>query len=61
MLAKHLEGSALVDRMALHEYSLRALRDGAAPECAFEILVLGEAPEDDVDRALPGRCVGSVR
>ena len=31
MLAKHLEGSALVDRMALHEYSLRALRDGAAP------------------------------
>ena len=43
----------LVDGMALHQDSLRALRDGAAAECAFEIVELGEPAQDDVDRALP--------
>ena len=43
MLAQHLERSGLVDRVAFHQDSLRTLGDGATPECAFEIVVLGEA------------------
>ncbi len=58
LLAQHLESACLVDAVALHEYPLGSLCQGAAPECALEVLVLGEAPEHDVDRALPVLNVG---
>jgi hypothetical protein len=63
VVAQHLEGGRFVDGVAFHEYSLGALGDGAAPECAFEVVVFGEAAQHDVDRALPllGVSVGDVR
>jgi hypothetical protein len=53
VLTQHPEGSRLVDRVALHQDSFRPLGDRPAPERAFEIVVFGEAAQDDVDRALP--------
>jgi GTP-binding protein LepA len=53
MLAQHLERVLFVDRMALHQDPLGALGKGAALERSFEVTVLGEPPEDDLDRALP--------
>jgi hypothetical protein len=41
-LAGHVEGSRFVDRVPFHEDSLLALRDGATPESAFEVVVLGK-------------------
>ena len=58
LLAQHLECARLVDAVALHEDPLGSLGQRAAPECALEILILGEAPEHDVDRALPILDVG---
>ena len=37
----------------LHQDALRALDQRAAPERALQVLVLGEAPQHDFDRALP--------
>src|SRR5436190_8362206 len=53
LLTQQLEGRRLIDRVAFHEDALRTLGDGAAAEGALEIVVLGEAAQDDVDRALP--------
>ena len=39
--------------MALHQDALGLLGDGPPPERAFELVKLGEAAQDDVDRALP--------
>ena len=58
MVAQHLEGGRLVDGVAFHQDALGALGEGAAPERAFEVVVLGEAAQDDVDRALPVLDVG---
>ncbi len=58
LLAEHLEGARLVDAVALHQDPLGSLGQGTAPECALEVLVLGEASEHDVDRALPVLDVG---
>jgi hypothetical protein len=38
--------------VALHQDALGPLGQGAAAEGTFEVVVLGEAPQDDVDRAL---------
>jgi hypothetical protein len=58
VVAQHLKGSRLVYRVALHEYPLCALGDGATPERALQVVVLGEASQDDVDRALSVLSVG---
>ena len=44
--------------MAFHQDALGPLGDRAARECALEIVVLGEAAQDDVDRALPVLALG---
>ena len=48
--------------MAFHQDPLGALRDGSTAEGAFEIVILGEPPQHDVDRALPilGFGVGDI-
>ena len=48
--------------MAFHQDALGTLGDGAPAERAFEIVVLGEAAQHDIDRALPilGVGVGDV-
>src|SRR5712691_9709652 len=53
MCAKSLEGLRLVDGVPLHENALGSLRDSPAAEGPFQVLVLGEAAEHDVDGALP--------
>ena len=58
VLAQQLERAALVDRVALHQDALGALGQRAAPERAFELVVLGKAAQHDVDRALPVLDVG---
>ena len=50
---KKAERGRLVDGVALHQYPLGAFGEGTTPESPFQIVVLGEAPEHDVDRALP--------
>jgi hypothetical protein len=52
VVAQHLEGLPLVDLVALHEDALGALGLRAAAERALQVVVLGEAPEGDVERAL---------
>ena len=52
MLAQQLEGVRFVDAVTFHQNPLDAFDQRAAPERAFEVLVLGEAAQDDVDRAL---------
>jgi hypothetical protein len=52
VLTEHVEGGPLVDPMPLHQDALGSLRDSAATEGAFQVVVFGEAPEHDVDRAL---------
>ena len=37
LLAQHLEGRCVVDRVAFHEDALRAFGQGAPPECPFAI------------------------
>ena len=60
--AQHLERLFLADRVAFHENALGAFRHGAAAKSAFEIVILREPPQHDVDRALPilGFGVGDV-
>ena len=50
--SEHLERALFVDGVALHQDALRALRHGAPPEGALQVVVLGEAAERDVERAL---------
>ncbi|HLM93188.1 MAG TPA: hypothetical protein VK273_05205 [Gaiellaceae bacterium] len=47
-----LESDRLVHRVAFHENALRSLRDRSAAEGAFEVVVLGEASQHDVDLPL---------
>jgi hypothetical protein len=49
VLAEHLESARLIDRVAFHQNALGALSDGATTKGTFEVVVLGEAPEHDVD------------
>ena len=58
VFAQHLEGARLVDGVAFHQDALGAFDQRAAPERAFEVVVLGEAAQHDVDRALPVLDVG---
>src|SRR5215218_4118205 len=58
MVAKHSEGSVLVHRVALHQDPLGALGDRPTHERTFQIVVLGEPAQHDVDRALPVPGVG---
>jgi hypothetical protein len=53
LLAEHLEGDIFVYRVALHQDALGSLDQGAPAECSLQVLVLGKAAQDDVDRALP--------
>ena len=53
VLTEQLKSRRLVDRVTFHENALCQLRDRAAAEGAFEVVVLGEAAQHDVDRALP--------
>ena len=57
------EGRVGVDRVPRHQDSFRLLDDGASPEGALQVLVLGEALERHVDRALQllGRRVDEIR
>lgn len=50
--AEHLERPLLVDRMAGHQDPLRLLDHRPAAERSLEVLILGEALQRDVDRAL---------
>jgi len=43
VLAEHFEGGGVVDGVAFHEDAFGAFDEGAAPECAFEVVVFGEA------------------
>ena len=52
MISEHVERRLLADAVPLHQDPLRPLRDGPPPERAFQIVVLGEAPQDDIDGAL---------
>ena len=51
-VAEHLEGPFLVDAVACHQDPFRLLDHGAAPERPLQVVVLGEALQGDVDRAL---------
>ena len=53
VVSEQLERSRVVDGVALHQDALGPLGHGATPERALEVVVLGEAAQDDVDRALP--------
>ena len=50
---QHLERSFLVNRMALHQDALRTFNGCPAPKRTAKILIFGESPQHDVDRALP--------
>ena len=52
VVAQHLERALGVDRVPGHEDALRLLDQRAAPEGSLQALVLGEALQRDVDRAL---------
>src|SRR5690242_1040049 len=60
--AEEVEGCAFVEVVAFHEDAFGALDQCAACECAFEVLKLGEAAQDDVEGALQllGFAVGDV-
>jgi hypothetical protein len=58
VLAQHRERVIGVDRMALHQDPLRLLDERAPLKCVLQVVVLGEALEGDVDRALELRRVG---
>ena len=58
VFAEHFERACVVDAVAFHEDALGAFGQGAAAERAFEVVVLGEAAQHDVDRALPVLDVG---
>jgi hypothetical protein len=48
--AEKLECSLLVDAMDVHEDAFGAFDGGASAEGAFEVVELGEAAQDDVER-----------
>jgi len=50
--AEEFEGLLLVDVVAFHEDAFGAFDERAAGEGPFQVLELGEAAKDDVDRAL---------
>jgi hypothetical protein len=52
LLAQHLERARLVDRVAFHQNALGSLGQRAPPKRAPELVIFGEAPQHDVDRAL---------
>src|SRR6185437_6554952 len=60
--AEEVEGCAFVEVVAFHEDAFGALDQCAACECAFEVLELCEAAQDDVEGALQllGFAVGDV-
>lgn len=58
LVTQHREGCVLVDRVAFHQDPLCPFDRGAAPERALEVVVLGEATQNDVNRALPILDVG---
>jgi hypothetical protein len=43
LVAQHLEGVSVVDRMTLHQDALGSLGDRAAAESALKVVVLGES------------------
>ena len=49
---QHVERLAFVERVALHQDALGTFDQGAASEGSLEVLILGEASQNDVDRAL---------
>ena len=53
LLAQHVKRRLLVDPVALHQDALGPLDQRAAPEGSLQIVILGEAAQHDVDRALP--------
>ena len=50
VVAEKLEGSLFVDAVDGHEDTLGSLDDGTPSEGAFEVVVLGESPQGDVER-----------
>jgi hypothetical protein len=52
VVSRHLERPLSVDRVAGRENALRLLDQSAAPERSLETLVLAEALQRDVDRAV---------
>jgi len=52
MVAEHFERVLLVDRVARHQDALRLLDQRPPPERSLQVVVLGEALEGDIDRAL---------
>ena len=63
LVAQHLERLALVDLVALHQNALGPLGARTSPERALQVVVLGEPPQRDVERALQssGVAVHDVR
>jgi hypothetical protein len=53
VLAQQFERAVLVDRVAFHQSALGPLGQRPASERAFEVVILGEPAQHDVDRALP--------
>ena len=51
VIAQEVEGLLLRDLVALHENALGAFGHRAPGECAFEVVVLGKAAQDDAQRA----------
>ena len=52
VVAEHPERPVGVDPVAGHQDALRLLDHRPASECALQVVVLGEALQGDVDRAL---------
>ena len=52
VVAQHLERAVGVDRVPRHQDSFCLLDHGAASERSLQVVVLGEALQRDVDRAL---------
>lgn len=48
-VAEHVEGLLLVDCVGGHEDAFGLFDHGAAGEGAFEVVVFGEAAQDDVE------------
>jgi hypothetical protein len=48
LVAQHLEGVSVIDRMTLHQDALGSLSDRSAAERALEVVLLGEPAEHDV-------------
>jgi hypothetical protein len=60
LLAQHLEGISVVDRMTLQQDALGSLGDSSATERTLEVVVLGEPAEHDVYGALDSSTSESV-